>query len=114
MAKDDYYVIVGKILVYLYSKLKGNDVPHAEQYIQPMSKSFPVDKDYLYFVIDQLDKHEYIEVKIVRAWGGDIIYVDVNSMNITQEGIDFLMDNSNIKKVLNLIPMAQAIYGIFQ
>lgn len=25
MAKDDYYMLVGKILVYLYAKLKGKN-----------------------------------------------------------------------------------------
>ncbi len=40
MAKDDYYTIVAKILVYLYKKYKQKDIE--QNYILPMTKNFPI------------------------------------------------------------------------
>ena len=38
MARDDYYVIVGKILVYLYARMKGKNKTTPEEYSYPLSK----------------------------------------------------------------------------
>lgn len=39
MAKDDYYVIAGKILVYLYAKLKGKNDQKPEEYLHALLKN---------------------------------------------------------------------------
>lgn len=114
MAKDDYCVIAAKILVYLYARLKGKTDEKPVEYLHPLSKDFPISEEYLHFVISDLERHEYITVPIVKAWSGEIVRIDYGSMQITQEGIDFLSDNSKIRKVLNMIPMAAAIFESFQ
>ncbi|MCH3961453.1 MAG: hypothetical protein LKF53_02040 [Solobacterium sp.] len=45
MGKDDYDVIVCKILTYLYAVLK-NCRKRNDDYLQPMTKDFPIDADY--------------------------------------------------------------------
>ena len=54
MAKDDYYTLVCKILVYLYKRLKGKDKTDPVNYIAPLTKDFPVERDYLEYVIEQM------------------------------------------------------------
>lgn len=114
MAKDDYYVIVGKILVYLYARFKDIEKKEPSDYLVPMSKDFPISKDYFYRVIVEMKKHGYIEANITKAWGGDTVFVDVDNMTITQEGIDYLRENSGIRKALDLIPMAAKVFELFQ
>ena len=72
MAKDDYHVIVSKILVYLYKKYKQMEV----------------DLNYI--------KGECIEIK---EWNGDIVLVDYANLKITPAGIEYLKENSIIKKI---------------
>ena len=42
MAKDDYYTLVAKILVYLYKKYKQKEIE--KDYISPLTKDFSVKK----------------------------------------------------------------------
>ena len=114
MARDDYYVLVGRILVFLYKRLKGKDKTNPTEYIAPLTDDFPVERDYLEYVIEQMLKQNLIEnVNITRAWGGDIVLIDISKIRITPDGIDFLQENSKIRKVLNLIPQAKAIWELF-
>ncbi len=46
MAKDDYYAIVAKILVYLYKKYKCIDID--DNYIRPRSEAFPIEEKQLF------------------------------------------------------------------
>lgn len=114
MAKDDYYVIVGKVLVYLYARLKGKKKAAPAEYIRPMSEEFPISDDYLDFVLDEMLRHGYIRMNITRDWSGKTVYRDIEDIHITQEGIDYLQDNSKIKKVIGSIPMAASIFELFQ
>lgn len=114
MARDDYYVIVGKILVYLYARLKGKAKAELLDYIHPMSEDFPISDDYLGFVLDEMLRHGYIRMHITKGWGGKTVYRELESIQITQEGIDFLQDNFKVHKVLKAIPMAASIAELFQ
>ena len=51
MAKDDYYTIVAKILVFLYKKLQGKEKGSVKEYIIPMTKDFPISEEYFQYVI---------------------------------------------------------------
>ena len=114
MAKDDYFVIVAKILVYLYAKLKGKNKVPAVEYIHPLSKDFPISEDYLNMIIDEMAYHGYIKINRFKAWGGEVVLRDIDSIRITQEGIEYLRDNSTMKKLADTIPMAASIYELFQ
>lgn len=114
MAKDDYFVIVAKILVYLYARLKGkNEIP-PEEYIHPMSKEFPISEEYLDTVLDEMYGHGYIRLKTIQSWGEDVVFRDMDGIRITQEGIEYLRDNSTMRKAVDMIPMAASIYELFQ
>lgn len=112
MSKDDYFVIASKILVQLYKKFKGNEIE--EGYFTAMSKQFPISEDYLRNVFYMLKENGYIEGNIVKAWGGDIVYIDYGKMEITLKGIEYLRDNSTIRKICETLKEARSIYSLFQ
>lgn len=115
MAKDEYYVIVCKILVFLYKKLKGQDKRENEEYIVPLSKDFPIDEEYLMYIIEKMVEKKMVEkVNIMKAWGGEVIKIDYSKMRITVEGIDFLRENSVMKKVAETLQEAMPIFSLFQ
>lgn len=114
MAKDDYYVIAGKILVYLYAKLKGKNDQKPEEYLHAMSKDFPISEEYFNYVLDEINSHGYIRMTAIKDWSGEVVMRDISSIRITQEGIDFLADNSKIRKAIEAIPMAASIFELFQ
>ena len=55
MAKDDYFVLVYKILAYLYECIKGKKKLDFS-YLQPMTKDFPV-----------LYRGKHIQVRLYRG-----------------------------------------------
>ena len=115
MAKDDYYTLVAQVLVFLYKKLKGKTDEQTADFIAPMTKAFPISEDYLLYVLDEMHKHGYIQgITIAHAWGGVPINASgYDSLRITPEGIDYLRENSTIRKVAESIPGAAAIAQLF-
>lgn len=114
MAKDDYDVIVAKILVYLYAKLKGKNKTPAVEFIHPLSEDFPISEGYLDYVLDEMAEQGFVRMRQIKAWGGDIVYRDIEGIQITHQGIEYLRDNSAIRKIVDTIPMAAAIFELFQ
>lgn len=114
MAKDDYYTLVCKVLVYLYRRLKGKEKTDPVEYIAPLTNDFPVERDYLWYVIEQMEKQGFIENLLIhKAWGGDIVMMDWSRIRITPAGIDYLRDNNTMKKIAGLLPEARAIWELF-
>ena len=111
MAKDDYYVVVSKILVYLYKKYKQKDVE--ENYIAPMTKAFPIKEEQLNDTISMLIDQGFVKGVCVKAWGGDIVMIDYDSLKITPAGIDYLQDNSKIRKICETLEEAKTIWKFF-
>ena len=111
MSQDDYYVLVAKILVYLYKKYKQKDVD--EDYIAPMTKDFPVKEEQLMETIAMLIDQGYVKGKYVKSWGGDIVMIDYHSLKITPAGIDYLQDNSKIRKICETLEEAKTIWKFF-
>ena len=67
MAKDDYYVIVYKILAYLYTQLKE---------------------------VEKIDNEGLItNIGIIKVWGGEVS-ISIDNIQITPNGIDYLCNNS--------------------
>ena len=65
MSKDDYYVIVTKILVYLYKKYKQLEVD--QDYILPMTKDFPIQKQQLFDTIEMMKGQGLIKGNVTKA-----------------------------------------------
>ena len=53
-------------------------------------------------------------MKTVKEWGGETVLGDISGMKITMEGIEYLQENSTIREIAELIPMAASIYELLQ
>ena len=115
MSKDDYEVLVCKILVYLYRRLeKIGGTPDPAEYLQPNTKDFPIDKDYFDYVIVHMHDKGLIEnVRITNLFGGEkLIYFD-ESIQISPDGIEYLRSNSLMRKLAESLPLAASIASLF-
>lgn len=111
MGKTDYYTIAAKILVYLYKKYKRMKVE--EDYLFPSTKDFPISEGQLTETIGMMQEQGFLTGNIVRAWGGDIVVLDYQSLKITPMGIDYLQDNSKIRKICETLREAKTIWELF-
>lgn len=98
MAKDDYYVVVYKILAYLYVQLKNGDVIDSK-IISFDGKLFNIPERYWTYIIVHLYQDGYIEnVMIKKPWGNVSVIENIEDMQITPKGIDYLLNNSLLEK----------------
>lgn len=104
MAKDDYFVLVYKILAYLYECIKGKKKLDFS-YLQPMTKDFPVEEGYFYYIVENIYKSGYIEgITMVPVLGEPhprIKYAE--NLCITPKGIEYLLDNSMMSKAKDFL-----------
>ena len=111
MSKDDYYVIAAKILVYLYKKYKQLAVD--QDYILPMTKDFPIKEQQLFDTIEMMIDQGLIKGNVTKTWGGEIIAIDYSGLKILPGGIDYLQDNSKVRKICETLKEAKEIFSIF-
>lgn len=102
MSKDDYFVIVYYILKYLYFCLKHGK--NAEEEII-MLKEYPahIESSYIAYILSKMQESGYIEgVNIIESpslgIGRTKIIKDINRIEITPKGIEYLLDNSMMLK----------------
>ena len=104
MAKDDYFVLAYKILAYLYECIKGKKKLDFS-YLQPMTKDFPVEEGYFYYIVENIYKSGYIEgitmVPILGEPHPRIKYTE--NLCITPKGIEYLLDNSMMGKAKDFL-----------
>ena len=99
MAANDYHVIMLRVLLFLYRRLKGETAQNPETYLNAPSEVFPVEPDYLSRVLaDMQDEGLISGYKVTRGWGGVIVLTTVDKIDITHAGIDYLMNNSALAK----------------
>ena len=100
MAKNDYFVIVYKILSYLYECMKAGKEP-AQEDIACDSQLFHISQRYWNHIISELVAREYVigiyEVKALGMYG----FVIGRDAAITMSGMQFLEENSMMHKVKN-------------
>lgn len=98
MAKDDYYVIVYKILAYLYDCLKQGKEPQPNMFAYD-GALFHIHPQYWLYIIEHLLEDEYIEgLTITKTWGKEPIITNWDDLRITPKGIGYLLDNNLVEK----------------
>lgn len=115
MAKDDYDVIMCKILIYFYRKLKGNlSEEDKVYYLYPNTKQLPISGEYLNSVLlDLIDSGYIADATVCRAWGGDVVGIYCDKARITMKGVDFLQSNSKMHKIAETLKEASTIWSLF-
>ncbi len=85
MAKDDYDVVVFRIVVYLYSVFKGKQNFRQNVFLKEVSR---------------IDEGLIEGLHFCRAWGNVRILVnDLADISITSDGIDYLLENNRMRKI---------------
>ena len=96
MAKDDYFVIVYKILAYLYAQLKSGQ-PIDGVMLSAHGGLFDINETYHAYIISSLRDEGYIDGVKTKAWGGDA-FLDLSQCQITPRGIAYIFENSLLEK----------------
>lgn len=104
MAKDDYDVVVFKILLYYYAIFKGTILFNKTEFKRAIKYDSFAD-GYLERVLKLMSEENLIdEVYVSKAWGNQYMMLnDLSDIEITAEGIHYLKENSgmeNVKKYL--------------
>lgn len=111
MADNDYYTIVAKILVFLYRKYMG--LTNSEEKIEPRTSNYPIAESQLWETIGMLEEQKFIKGIVVRDWGDEITMISYDSLKITPQGVDYLRENSTIRKVCETLKEAAQIRSLF-
>ncbi len=104
MAKDDYDVIVYRILVYYYACLKRKISFDNETFRELVSKHTD-SEGYFNDILDMMQREGFIEgLSFHRAWGRDLLLTsDLDEARITPEGIHYLKENSAMAKAAEFL-----------
>lgn len=111
MAKDDYFVLVNKLLRYLYRCLKDNLQPDWSL-LAPNTRDFPIHEEYFVYLPSHLLAEGSIEgIAEVGKTGGLSRFKETSGLKITPAGIEYLEENSTMKHVTELLGPAGGIAG---
>lgn len=112
MAKDDYHVIVYKLLAYLYRCLKDGEAIQADL-LEPGSRMFNVNQNYWGYIMENMQKQGYIEhITLTFAMGHELMDWDVSKCRITPQGIEYLQANRAIKRAYEFLRSIKEIIPI--
>jgi hypothetical protein len=111
MAKNDYHVIVYRMLKHLYECLKDGRKLDATSAACVLT-GFGVPEEYMTYVVKEMLEEGLVRGPVVvKAWGGDIV-VGAADMEITPAGILYLEDNGAMGKVAKALGHVNELAGI--
>lgn len=99
MARDDYYVVVYRLLKYLYDCLKqGKHITNDK--LKELTSNLNYDY-WVYILLNMYEEGFISGVKPVETFSGkDVKIID---LQITPKGIDYLQNNSTMHKTFDWI-----------
>ena len=104
MAKDDYHVVVFRILKYLYQRLKKGEPVEAEMLVCD-SKICQINESYWRYIIISMQEEGLI--KGLKKGKGQVSYdrleEQLKNIQITPKGIDVLSDSRMGERVDQLV-----------
>lgn len=104
MAKDDMFVIMFKILSYLYECMKTDVKPEKYKY---SAAYLGVPESYWQKIILELKRHQYVRgVEVTEYMDGKTI-ITLQNPYITSEGVQFLGENTMIAKAIKFLKSAK-------
>lgn len=113
MGADDYYTIAAKILVHLYKAIKTSK-PIDMGYLMPGTEDFPITLEYFLYVLEMMQRQGFIEgLFIQRAYGGIIYQSGWSKIRILPAGIDYLRENTTVRKICETLKEATPIASLF-
>lgn len=110
MAKDDYHVIVYKILAYLYTCLK-EDKKIDPDMLMFDGKLFQINQQYWVYILYHLVQDGYITgLNNIKSGNGYYIKGQLQDCEITPKGIDYLCENSLLEKAKQFLKDIKEIF----
>lgn len=104
MARDDFFVVMFKVLTYLYGCLKGKIVFQKEVFLKTVGHDHLNDGVLDRYLKMMADSGYITGISYIQAWGGEsILTSDYSDMQITPEGIHYLQENSTMQKVKSFL-----------
>ena len=98
MAKDDYYVVVYKILSYLYARLKEDEKADV-RLLAHDSPMLGIKKGYWTYILEHMLAQGFIEgIDVAHGFGDISEIVGLEYIRITPDGIGYLLDNNLVAK----------------
>lgn len=99
MAKNDYYVVIYRVLAYLYACLKAGENANLD-YLKYDTSAFPINENYWQYILMHLFDDGLIEgVVIVPVIGEQLKLVKLTPITtITPKGIEYIEENSVMQK----------------
>ena len=102
MSKNDIEVIQYKILMYLYESLKAGHAASLEE-VAWKCKLFDITREYWLVIMRTLIDEGYVSgLKYVKAKDMESV-MEVGTFAITGEGRKYLLENSIMQKVKNIL-----------
>lgn len=96
---DDFFTIVYIILTELYASMR-KDASFDHRSISP--ERFGIPQGYLFEIIWNLEQKNYITGPFIATTAaGSRIVEGMEQMKITMDGIEYLQENSTMKKILS-------------
>lgn len=77
-----------------------------------MTKDFPISEEQLKETILMMNEQGFVSGRIIKTWGDDVL-IDYNTLKITPAGIDYMRENSTIRKICEKLKEAIAIWELF-
>lgn len=103
MAKDDYYVIVYKILAYLYMQLKKGERIDAKMLTYD-GGLFQINRSYWVYIFENMQNQGFIRgLHDVRVGNGHYLAEQLDECEITPAGIDYLCNNNLAQKAMKYL-----------
>lgn len=111
MARDDYFVMVYKLLRYLYRCLKDGQEADWEV-LSPNTRDFPIGEKYFAYLLSHLLADGYLEgIAEVKQVGKMPRFNETTGLRITPKGIEYLEENAAVKRAAEFLGPAGDIAG---
>lgn len=110
MPKDDYNKILFMILYGLYCDLKNGKRVQLDD-ISPTT--FGIHESYWLSVVEDAVNDSFIKGPIIRKTKFGRVVSNLEEMTITRQGVDFLTENSQMKKVYEVLKETRDWLPIF-
>ncbi len=95
MAQNDYFVIVYRVLKYLYDCLKSGSKPEP---IYLTASTYNIPDNYWGYIVISLINENYIKGIVINSTKDGVVFGDLQDAIITPKGIEYLFENSLIEK----------------
>lgn len=104
MPKNNYNYIRFKVLTYLYGALQGKYY-FDENVFRKEALTDEISKEYATNILRLMQNDGHIAgLAFTRAWGDTYIITNsLSEIEITSEGIVFLLENSSMNKIKNIL-----------